>query len=97
MAVVRGAVKMAAPMQAAERLAPCFCRCFTPSGANGATGSQPVVPLVRWAQNEENISDSEALKSWISIHECGAQIELGPCGPKQVILLTESGSRLAED
>ena len=31
-----------------------------------------------------------------SIHECGAQIELGPCGPKQVILVTESGSRLAE-
>jgi hypothetical protein len=27
----------------------------------------------------------------------GAQIELGPCGPRQVILLTESGRHLAED
>ena len=25
-----------------------------------------------------------------------SQTELGPCGPKQVILVTESGSRLAE-
>ena len=32
-----------------------------------------------------------------SIHERGAQIELSPCGPNHVILLTESGSRLAED
>ena len=31
-----------------------------------------------------------------SIHEGDAQIEVGPCGPKQVILITESGSRLAE-
>jgi hypothetical protein len=29
--------------------------------------------------------------------EGGAQIELGPCGPKQVILLTERGRRSAED
>jgi hypothetical protein len=31
-----------------------------------------------------------------SIHEGSAQIELDPCWPKQVILVTESGSRLAE-
>lgn len=45
---------------------------------------------------EENISDSEALKWWIPFSR-GAQIELSPYGPNQVILLTESGSRLAED
>jgi len=32
-----------------------------------------------------------------SIHEDDAQIEFGPCGPKQVILLTESRRRLGED
>ena len=33
----------------------------------------------------------------ITFHEGSAKIELRPRGPKQVILLTESGSRLAED
>jgi hypothetical protein len=51
-------------------------------------------PIPQW---EEDIFHFEAIKSVDSIHKGGAQIKLGPCGPKQVILLTESGSPLAED
>ena len=37
------------------------------------------------------------LLSQLSLKRFAAQIELGPSGPIQVILLTENGGRLAED
>lgn len=38
-----------------------------------------------------------ALLSQLSLKRFAAQIELGPSGPIQVILLTENGGQLAED